>query len=104
MPGFVRYIGGAAANAGLKSSRAIENILQDRVGSIIISILLGLGLAIIFFRRVCKGDECVIIKSPEKSSEIKDRYYKIEGDCYHYTPYAVECPEDKKEEEEKEGV
>lgn len=85
-------LGGAAA-AGRESTKAIESLLQDRIGSIIISILLGLGLAIIFFRRVCKGDECMVVKSPG-SAVTQDRYYKLEDDCYKYVPYAVKCHHD----------
>ena len=67
----------------------IQNVLQDRTGSMIISILLGLGLAALF-RRACKDGSCVIIKAP-KQEDIQKYYYKVEDDCYKYTPHVVDC-------------
>jgi hypothetical protein len=69
----------------------LERVMKDRVGSIIISIVLGLGLAALF-RRVCKDGSCVVIKAP-KQEEIQKYYYKVESDCYKYTPYVVSCDE-----------
>lgn len=67
----------------------VKGILQDRVGSIVISILLGLGLAALF-RRACSGSSCIVIKAP-KMDEVNKYYYKIEDNCYKYTPYVVDC-------------
>ena len=67
----------------------LSNIMNDPVGRIIISVLLGLGLASIF-RKVCSGNSCVIVKGPSMD-EIKRFYYKIEEDCYKYTPIASQC-------------
>lgn len=67
----------------------IKNVMKDRMGSIIISVILGLGLAALF-RRACHGGSCVVIKAP-KREEIQQYYYKIDDDCYKYTPYVVEC-------------
>jgi len=67
----------------------LSNIMNDPVGRIIISVLLGLGLASIF-RKVCSGNSCVIVKGPSMN-EIKRFYYKIEEDCYKYTPIASQC-------------
>ena len=76
--------------------RTVQSVLEDRAGSILVSVLLGLGLAIIFFRRVCRGDQCVVVKSPGKDV-LQDHYYKLEDDCYKYVPYAVKCgDEDEK--------
>ena len=72
---------------------SVKDILQDRTGSIGISIVLGLGLAALF-RRVCTGDSCVVIKAP-KPTDLKDYYYKIDSSCYKYTPYVVECGQNK---------
>lgn len=67
----------------------LSNIMNDPVGRIIVSVVLGLGLASIF-RKVCNGNSCVIVKGPS-IEEIKKFYYKIEDDCYKYTPVASQC-------------
>ena len=67
----------------------ISKLLNSKMGQIIISIILGLGLATLF-RKVCRDNSCVVIKGPTK--EDVERYvYKIDSDCYKYTPYATQC-------------
>lgn len=65
------------------------DILQTESGQILISILLGVGLATIF-RKVCKDNSCMIIKGPPVK-ETNKYYYKIDNDCFKYTPQATEC-------------
>ena len=60
-------------------------------GSIIISVILGLGLAALF-RRACKGKECVIVKAPP-TNDTNNYVYKIDDDCYKYHKTAAQCPE-----------
>ena len=67
----------------------ITELLNNPVGRIVFSIILGLGLAALF-RQVCKGDECHVIKGP-KPSEVQKYYYKIDDDCFKYTPYVTSC-------------
>jgi hypothetical protein len=67
----------------------IERILDDPIGKIVFSILLGLGLASLF-RRACKDKQCVIIKGPSVK-EMDKYYYKIDDDCFKYTPVATSC-------------
>lgn len=74
----------------------ITKLLDNPVGRIVFSIILGLGLAALF-RQVCKGDDCILIKGP-KPSEIQKYYYKIDEDCFKYTPVVTKC--DKKEDDE----
>jgi hypothetical protein len=73
-----------------------SKILNDPIGRIIMSILLGLGLASIF-RKVCNGKSCIIIHGPNPK-EITDYYYKINEDCFKYTPYTSECKKNETEE------
>lgn len=68
----------------------ITDVMNDRAGSILVSVILGLGLAAVF-RRVCKGDRCVVVKSPSMQ-DLQQYYYKIESECYKYQPYSVACP------------
>lgn len=76
----------------------LRAVLSDSIGSIIVSAVLGLGLAIVFFWRVCRGDSCVIVRSGAEQEEQErrqqqDRLYRVQGDaCYRYVPYDVPCP------------
>ena len=56
---------------------------------IIISVILGLGIATLF-RRVCEGRNCIIIKGPSVD-EIEGSSYKYKNKCYHYKSKTVGC-------------
>jgi len=66
----------------------INNLLKSESGKIIISCILGLGLASLF-KKVCVDDNCLIIKSPP---DVKDKMFKYKNKCYKYTPHTVTCP------------
>lgn len=68
-------------------------LLKTREGQIVVSVILGFGLATLF-RRVCTGRSCFVIKGP-KLSEVKDFVYRIDDRCYKYRPRVVECTETK---------
>jgi hypothetical protein len=67
----------------------IKKVMNDRMGSVIISVILGLGLAALF-RRACSGGSCVVIKAPNRE-DLKKYVYKVDDDCFKYTPYVVAC-------------
>lgn len=67
----------------------LAKIMDDPIGRIVVSILLGFGLATLF-RKVCTGQNCVVVKGPNPD-EISKYYYKIDQDCYKYTPYETNC-------------
>jgi hypothetical protein len=67
----------------------IGKFLESKAGQIIISIILGFGLATIF-RKVCKDNNCIMIQGP-KVSEVNKYFYKIDENCYKYTPYVTPC-------------
>ena len=58
-------------------------------GRILISILLGLGLATLF-RKVCKDRKCMIFRAPDISN-IKDKIFKYNDKCYQYTEKSQSC-------------
>ncbi len=58
-------------------------------GKIIMSILLGLGLATLF-RKVCKGKNCLAFHAPPLD-DFKDKIYKNNGKCIKYVPVATKC-------------
>lgn len=67
------------------------DMLQTPFGSILVSIILGLGIAALF-RKACDDKKCIVIQGPPQD-EIGRYYYKIDQDCYKYTPVAAECRE-----------
>jgi hypothetical protein len=75
----------------------LTKAMSTPAGSIIISVILGLGLAALF-RKVCHGDGCVVIKAPD-ASDLQKFVYRIGGgvhgndaSCFKYTPEDVPCP------------
>ena len=66
----------------------INNLLKSESGQIIISCILGFGLASLF-KKVCIDDNCLIIKSPPN---IEGNIFKFQDKCYTYTPHYVTCP------------
>jgi hypothetical protein len=58
-------------------------------GKILMSILLGLGLATLF-RKVCKENNCLAFHAAPLD-EFKDKIYKNNGKCVKYVPVATKC-------------
>lgn len=67
----------------------ISGLLKSETGKIIISIILGLGLATLF-RRVCGESNCLVYKGIS-NSEIKGKVFKFNDKCYSYNIKAVSC-------------
>jgi len=67
----------------------VNKIMDTETGAIIVSVILGLGLAALF-RKACKDGKCIVIKGHPKT-ETDQYYYQIENTCYKYTPVASEC-------------
>lgn len=67
----------------------VKKIMQDKFGSIVISVILGLGLAALF-RRACSGDSCIVIKPPDQK-DVAGHVFKVDQSCYRYTPNVVPC-------------
>jgi hypothetical protein len=67
----------------------MNRLLNSPSGKIIISILWGMGLALLFFRQTCDGPDCIVLKAPPKS--IKDETYLHDSQCFQFTPYSVTC-------------
>lgn len=71
----------------------VSNILDTTMGSVVVSMIIGLGLAALF-RKVCDDKKCVVVKAPN-SEELERYYYKVQDDCYKYTPETVSCKNKK---------
>ena len=64
-------------------------LLNSETGSIIISVIWGLGLAALF-SRACKGRYCIVYKSPHPS-KIQNKTFKFEDKCYKYASTLAKC-------------
>ena len=63
--------------------------VHTQTGRILMSVILGLGLASLF-RTVCKGNKCTVFRAPPLD-ELKDKIYKNKDGCVKYTPVATTC-------------
>lgn len=71
----------------------LSNLLESKNGKIIISILLGFGLATLF-RAACKGRNCYIQHAPPLE-EIEGKVYKHGDKCYQYKLSPTKCDKSK---------
>lgn len=67
----------------------LKSVMDDRGGCLLISGLLGFGLATMF-RRACVGGKCYIIKGPAREV-VGKHVWRVDGRCYHYRPVATSC-------------
>jgi hypothetical protein len=72
----------------------IKRLLYTPLGKIVISILLGLGLATMF-RKVCTDNNCIIFNGPV-ITDIEGKTYKYGEKCYKYAASPVICDKYKK--------
>lgn len=68
---------------------AMLDILNTPTAAILMSFILGLGIAIMF-RPMCKDGICKIEHGP-KASSMNGNVYPFGNKCYLYTSRAVEC-------------
>ena len=71
----------------------MNRLLNTKEGKILISVLWGLGLAFLFFKQTCSGDQCIVYSSPEYKVVEEGVYAhnKEKDSCYKYKTYTVEC-------------
>jgi hypothetical protein len=67
----------------------LGKFVHTETGKIIMSIILGFGLASLF-RTVCKDRGCLAFRAPPLD-EFKDKIYKTNGKCVKYVPVATKC-------------
>ena len=63
--------------------------IHTETGKIVMSVLLGFGLASLF-RTVCKDNNCRIFHAPPLD-EFKDKIYKNNDKCVKYIPVPTKC-------------
>ena len=72
----------------------LDAVLETRTGQIIISVILGMGFAIIF-SRACIGRNCIITRGPNPAL-IENKIYEFGNNCYKFEPTVVSCREKDK--------
>lgn len=71
-----------------------KRLLHTQLGIVIISILLGLGLATLF-RKVCTDKNCIVFNGPV-ISETDGKTYRYDEKCYKYKMEAAKCDKTKR--------
>lgn len=71
-----------------------KRLLHNNSGRIIISILLGFGLASLF-HVACKNQNCVKFVGPEPN-KLKKEHYKFDGKCIGFKEKVISCSKNKK--------
>ena len=71
----------------------VKRLLHTRFGNILVSILLGLGLATLF-RKACNSRKCIVFKSPPYNELVND-IYKYDNKCYKFTEKFITCNKNK---------
>jgi len=72
----------------------IKKIINSSQGKIVMSIILGLGIATLF-KRVCKGKNCVIFEKAS-ADEIDDKVFKYDDKCYKFKLENTTCGKNKR--------
>jgi hypothetical protein len=72
----------------------IRRLIYSEFGSIVMSIILGLGLATLF-RKVCKDRNCMRFQGPS-INKIKGQIFKYQNKCYSYEPNITKCNNNRK--------
>lgn len=67
----------------------IKRLLYTHVGKILISIILGLGIASLF-RKACKDRDCIIFYGPV-ITDVEGRVFQYGDECYTYKTKATSC-------------
>lgn len=71
-----------------------KRLLYTPVGKVLISIILGLGLASLF-RKTCEGKDCIAFRGPI-IEDVSGRVFQYGDECYTYKQRATKCDADKK--------
>lgn len=67
----------------------MEDVVKSRGGGIMVSVVLGLGLATVF-RRACVGGSCYVVRGPAVD-HVTGHVWQVDDKCYRYVPEPAEC-------------
>ena len=68
----------------------IGKLIQNGTGKVLLSIILGLGLASLF-RKSCDDFNCIIYRGIDYDNEVKDKTFSYNKKCYQYQIHPVSC-------------
>lgn len=71
-----------------------KRLLYSPIGKMIISMLLGFGIAT-FFRRACNSRNCLVFRAPSLD-KINKQIFKYEDKCYVFNAKSESCNNAKK--------
>jgi hypothetical protein len=71
----------------------LDKFVHSNTGKILMSVLLGIGLAT-FFRVACKGKQCRVIASPPLE-DLENQTYRFNDKCYKLEKNAINCDNNK---------
>ena len=72
----------------------LKRFFNTETGRIIMSFLLGLGLATLF-KKTCDGIDCIVFKAPSLE-DIKKKKYKYGNKCFQYKMDSTICDNNKR--------
>ena len=72
----------------------VRRLLYGNIGKVVMSVILGLGLATMF-RKVCKERDCIVFRAPD-ISKIKNQIFNFGGKCYTFKEEIEKCDNNKK--------
>lgn len=72
----------------------IRRLLYSEYSDIIISIILGFGLATLF-RKICNERNCIVFQAP-KNENIENQIFRHNNQCFKYKHKSEQCNTDKK--------
>ena len=72
----------------------LGKFVHTETGKIIMSILLGFGLASLF-RTVCKDNNCILFHAPPLD-DFKDKIFKSNDKCFKYNMISTKCSSNMK--------
>ena len=73
---------------------SIRRLLYSEYSDVIISIILGFGLATMF-RKICNKRNCIVFQAPE-NEEMEEQIFRHNNSCYKYKHKSEECTKAKK--------
>ena len=72
----------------------IRRLLYSEYSDVIISIILGFGLATMF-RKICNERNCIVFQAP-KNEDIETQIFRHNNQCYKYKHKSEQCDKNKK--------
>ena len=67
----------------------LARLFESRVGCVVLSLLIGCGLAAMF-RPVCRSGACVVMRAPPLPAT-QGRVFRIDDNCFRYERRATAC-------------